>query len=462
MKNGVCMSQTVSSGNLFETVLKVSELNSLLKTMVEKEFPRLAVEGEVSGATRAASGHLYFTLKDEGAAVKVVMFRSSLARSSLSLVENGQRVVVSGSVSLYTQRGELQIIASDIKLQGLGDIFAALEKLKKHYQERGYFDPDRKKKLPLLPRSVGLITSRTGAACRDVINILQRRFPGMEIVFLPVKVQGQGAALEIAAAIDYFNAELSDRVDVLIVGRGGGSYEDLWAFNETPVIEAVYRSSIPVISAVGHEIDFTIADFVADLRAATPSAAAELVVGQKEDLMQKINFLAGGLVHQLERLISARRTKLHQCLLDSGLARFPARVLERMQLLDGADLEMQRRLNDLLDNRRRKLAGLAERLAAQDLGRRSQLAAAQLQNAALRLHKAFTSGLQQAGERVNLLQAGLEALSPQAVLQRGYSLTTAADGQVISDSRQLQNGAEIGIRFFRGSVSAVVHGGNHE
>ena len=218
----------------------------------------------------------------------------------------------------------MQIIASDMRLQGIGDIFAALEKLKKAYGEKGYFDPQRKKPLPLLPGRIGVVTSPTGAAVRDIVRILRRRFPGIAIVIYPAKVQGEGAAVEIAAGIDYFNnAGAAEAVDVLIVGRGGGSYEDLWAFNEAPVVEAIYHSRIPVISAVGHETDFTIADFVADLRAATPSAAAELVVGKKDEFLSRIDFLRHGLMRHMEKAAARKKIGAAAAARRFGPGRFP-------------------------------------------------------------------------------------------------------------------------------------------
>ncbi len=294
-----------------EKVYKVSELTQLVKLTLETQFSAIAVLGEASGVVLASSGHLYFTLKDGAGAMKVVMFRGQLQKSALNRLENGQQIIVQGTLSVYPLRGEMQIIANNMRLQGIGDIFAALEKLKKTYQEQGYFDERRKKPLPLLPGRIGVVTSPTGAAVRDIVRILRRRFPGIAIVIFPAKVQGEGAAAQIALGIEYFNnADQDEKVDVLIVGRGGGSYEDLWAFNEAPVVEAIYHSRIPVISAVGHEIDFTIADFVADMRAATPSAAAEIVVGKKDEFMSRIDFLRHSLMRHMEKLLHEKKSTL--------------------------------------------------------------------------------------------------------------------------------------------------------
>jgi exodeoxyribonuclease VII large subunit len=348
-----------------EKIFKVSELTQLVKLTLESQFASIQVLGEASGVVLASSGHLYFTLKDNAGAMKVVMFRSQLLKSTLKRLENGQQIIVRGVLSVYPARGEMQIIASDMRLQGIGDIFAALEKLKKAYQEKGYFDPERKKKLPLLPGRIGVVTSPTGAAVRDIVRILRRRFPGIEIVIYPAKVQGEGAAAEIAAGIDYFNqAPFGTQVDVLIVGRGGGSYEDLWAFNEAPVIEAIYHSQLPVISAVGHETDFTIADFVADLRAATPSAAAELVVGKKDEFLQRIDFFRHAFMRHMEMRLHEKKSAWFHLLMDSALADFPSRLLEKAQQLDNDEFALNRLFQQSRIGKLARLNRTAQRFAA--------------------------------------------------------------------------------------------------
>jgi len=395
-----------------EKLLKVSELNNLIKRALESQFPAVKVLGEASGVTYATSGHLYFTLKDESAAIRVVMFKSSLTRLPLSRLENGQQVVVGGVLSMYQPRGEVQIIASSLRPRGIGDIFAELERLKKYYQEKGYFDLSRKRPLPLLPKRIGVVTSPTGAAFADVRRILGRRFPGIEIVLFPARVQGEGAAEEIAAGIDFFNDRLFPAVDVLIVGRGGGSYEDLWAFNQSPVIEAIFRSRLPVISAVGHEIDFTIADFVADLRAATPSAAAELVVGRKQELAERIDFLRTRMARQMENVFHGRWAEWSHSLLDSSLARFGGTIQERIQTLDNLEFELRNR---------------------------------------------FTGRMAMLQESTMVLAAKLASLDPQSILRKGYSITTRRrGGQTVKDAAQLKADEMVAIRFARGRVAARV------
>jgi exodeoxyribonuclease VII large subunit len=440
-----------------EKVYKVSELTQLVKLTLETQFSSIQVLGEASGVVLASSGHLYFTLKDSAGAMKVVMFRGQLQKSALNRLENGQQVIVQGTLSVYPLRGEMQIIASNMRLQGIGDIFAALEKLKKAYQEKGYFDPQRKKPLPLLPGRIGVVTSPTGAAVRDIVRILQRRFPGIAIVIFPAKVQGEGAAAEIASGIEYFNNSVPDeKVDVLIVGRGGGSYEDLWAFNEAPVIEAIYHSQIPIISAVGHEIDFTIADFVADLRAATPSAAAELVVGKKDEFLNRIDFLRHGLMRHMEMCLHEKKSTLAQLLMDSSLAEFPGRLQELAQRLDGGEFALVRLFQQCLNRRLSRWNRAAQRFAAFDMGAMLKNRDLQVLNLRLQVDSHFAQRLQQQGDKIGLLDSKLAGMNPENILAKGYSITTDQQQQVVRDASLLAADEKIRIRFARGSAAAKV------
>ncbi|HNX96226.1 MAG TPA: exodeoxyribonuclease VII large subunit [Candidatus Aminicenantes bacterium] len=438
-----------------ERILPVSELNALLKGRLESEFPLVRVAGETSGVTYAASGHLYLTLKDATGSLRVVMFRGQMTRSHQPRVENGREVVVKGQVSMYAPRGEVQLIAQEITAKGVGDIYAALERLKTHYQELGYFDPQRKKRLPLLPRRIGVVTSPTGAAVRDIVHVLHRRFPGLELILYPAKVQGEGASAEVAAGIDYFNAAYQD-LDVMIVGRGGGAYEDLWAFNEPPVVEAIHASRIPVISAVGHEIDFTIADFVADLRAPTPSAAAEMVVGRKDDFLSRLAHQQDLLGRRLERNLHSGREALWDLLDDTSLPRFAGRVMERAQRLDNLDFDLHRRVQQGLRDRNMRGARLAEGLARLDLMRRVETGRLAAERSFLALQAAMTA---RRGDRERALAtaiAALEARGPEQVLARGYSITTRGAGEVVRDAADLRPGETLNIRFHRGETRAVV------
>jgi exodeoxyribonuclease VII large subunit len=440
-----------------ERVYKVSELTQLLKLTLESQFASIQVLGEASGVVLASSGHLYFTLKDNAGAMKVVMFRGQLLKSTMKKLENGQQIIVRGTLSVYPARGEMQIIASDMRLQGIGDIFAALEKLKKAYQEKGYFDPERKKKLPLLPGRIGVVTSPTGAAVRDIVRILRRRFPGIEIVIYPAKVQGEGAAAEIAAGIEYFNDASPDaKVDVLIVGRGGGSYEDLWAFNEAPVVEAIYHSRIPLISAVGHETDFTIADFVADLRAATPSAAAELVVGKKDEFLNRIDFLRHSLMRHIEMRLHEKKSSLGQLRTDSSLAEFPGRLQELAQRLDGGEFALVRLFQQSLNRRLGQWDRAAQRFAACDVGGLVRNRGLQVLNLRMRIDARFSERLQARRERIRVLDSKLTGMDPERILAKGYSITTDRAERVVRDASTLAADEQIRIRFFRGSAAARV------
>ncbi len=439
-----------------EKIFKVSELTQLVKLTLESQFASIQVLGEASGVVLASSGHLYFTLKDNAGAMKVVMFRGNLQKSTLGKLENGQQIIVRGILSVYPARGEMQIIANDMRLQGIGDIFAALEKLKKAYQEKGYFDSQRKKKLPLLPGRIGVVTSPTGAALRDIVRILRRRFPGIEIVIYPAKVQGEGAAGEIAAGIEFFNQRCEPGVDVLIVGRGGGSYEDLWAFNEAPVIEAIYHSQIPVISAVGHETDFTIADFVADLRAATPSAAAELVVGKKDEFLQRIDFLRHAFMRHMEKRLHEKKSAWVHWLMDSALADFPSRLMEKAQQLDNNEFALNRLFQQSRIGKLARLNRTVQRFAAFDLSALLKNKGWQVENLYMQIGSQFSERLQSHREKIRVLASKLVTMNPENILAKGYSITSDSRQKVIKDAATLAADENISIRFARGSIAAKI------
>ncbi|MCK4401817.1 exodeoxyribonuclease VII large subunit [bacterium] len=288
-------------------IFTVSELTSRIKNLLEESFPSVWVEGEVSNCRMPSSGHIYFTLKDEQSQLKAVFFRGANQRIKFK-IEDGLKVLALGNISVYQCRGDYQLIVGLLQPRGIGELQLAFEQLKRKLQKEGLFAPEHKKPIPLFPRRIGIVTSPTGAAIRDILNVINRRFHQVEILINPVKVQGEGAGEEIADAIDEFN-ETGD-MDVLIVGRGGGSMEDLWAFNEEIVARAIYNSNIPVISAVGHEIDFVISDFVADLRAPTPSAAAELVVGEMKQITQKIRDFQTRIISALTNNLSLYKQEI--------------------------------------------------------------------------------------------------------------------------------------------------------
>lgn len=306
------------------TVISVSQLNRYVASILDSD-PNLSgvqVTGEVSSFRRYPSGHLYFTLKDAGCSVSCVMFRSSADTVQFN-PEDGMKVIVDARASLYDRDGKFQLYVNFMRPDGIGDLYAAFELLKKKLQNEGLFDVDKKKQIPLLPRRIGVATSSSGAVIRDIINVLGRRFPGFNLLLIPVKVQGEGAAASIVKAIETFNQR--DDIDVIIVGRGGGSMEDLWCFNDEALARAVYASRIPVISAVGHETDFTICDFVADLRAPTPSAAAELVVPVKQELEDRLNDFSTLLKRNLSNNLDYSKLRLHHAA-DSVYLTNPSRI----------------------------------------------------------------------------------------------------------------------------------------
>ena len=357
---------------LEQQVFSVTTLTQAIKQTLEDGFFTIWVEGEISNLATPRSGHVYFTLKDEAAQLRAVIFKSA-ARLVRFELENGMQVLLRGSLSVYEARGEYQLIVSHAEPRGAGALQAAFEQLKRRLEAEGLFDPAHKRPIPLLPKKIGVVTSPTGAAIRDILNIVNRRFANVHVLIAPARVQGAEAPTEIVRAIEMLN-RLPD-VDALIVGRGGGSLEDLWAFNEESVARAIFASRIPVISAVGHEIDFTIADFVADLRAPTPSAAAELVVRNKADLAQTLD---------------AQHTRLKQAM---------RHLLDRSR---AAAAHAARRLSDP----RRRLNELQQRV--DDLSQR--------------LARTMRHALERKQAQRNTLIAKLDALSPLAVLAKGYAI----------------------------------------
>ena len=410
-------------------IYSVAELNRTARFTLENGIGEVWVEGEISRLTRHASGHWYFTLKDAEAAVSCAIFKQNNV-SVLFEPKDGLKVRVLGQASLYEPRGSYQLIIRKMEEAGKGSLQEQFEKLKAKLAVEGLFDTGRKKPLPLLPRKIGVVTSPTGAAIRDIINVLTRRFPNVEILLAPVIVQGEGAAGKIAAAIDYLNTR--DDIDVMIVGRGGGSIEDLWAFNEEIVARAIAASRIPVISAVGHEIDFTISDFVADVRAPTPSAAAELAVPVKTELETRIARLAARLggslqnqVHILrERIPGYRQTMIQTLRTD---------VRQRQQRIDESALRLTHELKNSVTVLRQQLPNFYQRMA-----HRIESAAAERK------------------QNLRRLEVQLRALSPLAVLDRGYSLTQTADGAVVRDAAGLKKGTMLKTRFAKGSVISEV------
>lgn len=434
-------------------IYSVSELSLELKGLLERQFPDVWVAGEVSNCRAAGSGHFYFTLKDASAQLRAVCFRNQ-ARYLKFKPQDGISVIARGHLSVYEARGEYQLYVEFLEPAGLGALQLAFEQLKQKLAAEGLFDAARKKPPPLLPRAVGMVTSPSGAAVRDILRVLGRRFRNMNVVIYPVKVQGEGAAEEIAAGIEHFNRH--PLVDVMIVARGGGSLEDLWAFNEEIVARAIAVSKIPVISAVGHETDFTIADFVADLRAPTPSAGAELVVRRKQDFLADLD----NRVHRISQLIRLKLSEIRERLTGLTMHRvfqtLAARIQERAQRLDDGVVSLERamraRLNWAREEWMRASAGVVRYDFRQLLG----LKRARLDERAAKFEHEFARYLAERRARLNQVEAILRERSPLVILNRGYSITRDAAGKIVRDAEQIAVGDDISIRLARGELGATV------
>lgn len=429
-----------------KTILTVSRLTALLRGVLEENFEQLWVQGEVSNLSLPSSGHCYFTLKDSGAQLRCVMFKSAVKNLKFRPTD-GMALVVRGHVSVYDQRGEYQLICEYLEPSGVGALQTAFLQLKEKLSSEGLFAAQHKQSLPRFPRRVGVVTSPTGAAIHDILNVLKRRFAALEVQIYPVRVQGEGSALEIARAIDDLN-RLAE-VDVMIVGRGGGSLEDLWAFNEEVVARAVYRSKIPIISAVGHETDWSICDFVADLRAPTPSAAAEIVIATADDLRGQIQTLSRQLVREisnrlatLDAAVGGLRRALHEP--RTMLGHLAQRVDDLNERLDQALLnsvkDRQQHFNGL-ENTLRYLNPVARINALNQKIDLLSEQAEKLMSHKIDLHK------QGFGESA----ARLEVLSPLKTLARGYAIAArVVDGQVVTDTSELNVGEPLLVTLHRG------------
>jgi len=433
--------------------LTVGELTARLRDLLVKNFADVLVEGEVSNCREAQSGHIYFTLKDDKAQVKCVWFRQQM-RGVRFRPEDGLKVTVRGSIGVYEQRGEYQIYVETMDPAGRGALQLAFEQLKRKLESEGLFDGKHKKELPRLPSRIGLITSPKGAAVRDVIRILRRRFPNVHVLLVPVRVQGEGAAGEIARALRFFNQRQS--ADVLILARGGGSLEDLWAFNEEVVARAIFDSQIPVISGVGHETDFTIADFVADVRASTPSAAAEIVVQTRREFEKHIASLRDALAEQLRFRILVLSRRVHELGARRGFRRPLDLLRQRRQRSDEMTARLAQGLRGRLQQSRRRFTLAHLRIAGFDF--RSRIARVRLrfekQSAELGLRAERL--LRSQRERIERLGVQLQERGPLKALERGYAIATDSAGNILHSSEQVAVGDSVFIRLHRGGVTAEV------
>lgn len=429
-------------------VLTVSELTQEIKETLEVKFFDVWVEGEISNLRIPPSGHLYFTLKDDFSQIRAVLFRMR-SRAIRFVPEDGLHVICRGRVSLYEKRGDYQLILEEMEPKGIGALQLAFLQLKERLEKEGLFEPSHKKPIPVFPETIGIVTSPTGAVIQDMIQIIQRRFENVAILLYPVRVQGEGASEEIAEAIQYFNR--MKNADVIIVGRGGGSLEDLWAFNEEKVARAIYHSRIPVISAVGHETDYTISDFVADLRAPTPSAAAELVVKDKRDLERHLQYLKSRLENQVSALLGEIRADLSYLI--KSLPDMKKRVEDDLLRLD--DLLNRSRKSLFWDLKRKgeKRLHLTQRLELRSpihtvMGFKSFII--EIRN---RLNRSLRHSIEIRKETLRGIFGKLESLSPLAILERGYSITRKLPFlQILRDVSQVRAGDRVEVKLYRGSL----------
>jgi exodeoxyribonuclease VII large subunit len=434
-------------------IYTVSRLNSEVRLTLELQFRQLWLVGEVSNFVAASSGHWYFSLKDQAAQVKVAMFKTSNRNAAFS-PRNGQQVMVRARISVYEPRGEYQLLADFIEPAGDGLLRQQYEQLKAKLAAEGLFAPERKKQLPVNPRKIGVITSPTGAAIRDILTVLQRRAPGLEVIIYPSLVQGVQAASDLTAALQL--AIRRNECDVLIIGRGGGSLEDMWCFNDETLARTIAHCPIPIVSAVGHEIDFSISDFVADLRAATPSAAAELVSPDQQHQLTQLMQLKQRLAQSMrQRLGFAAQQFLHQ---HSKLQLLhPARRLQQQQQrLDELQIRLSQAMQQRLARKSQQLQLQRKSLALVSPQQRLQRQQQQLQQLQHKLQQAMAGQQQQHRQRWQRLSGQLHIVSPLATLQRGYSIVFAEDGTVIKDQQQVAAGNKVLVRLANGGFSATV------
>jgi len=417
-----------------DKIYSVSAVTEIIKLTLETAFPVLWVEGEISNFHRHSSGHLYFTLKDAKSQLKGVMFRFEARKVAFDL-KDGLMVLCRGRINVYEPRGEYQIVAEVVEPKGKGALQLAFEQLKEKLQAEGLFDPGRKKTLPLRPRTIGIVTSPRGAAIADILRTLERRYARLHILIYPAKVQGEGAAAEIVEGIDYLGA--FPGIDVIIVGRGGGSIEDLWAFNEEPVARAIYRSPVPIISAVGHEVDFTIADFVADIRASTPSAAAEMVIEKEQAFEERITGLAERAARSAKYSLQERRNAIVALTHHRIFQGFKVKVLNLEQRVD----ELETRAWKVI---RAEKQMIAEKQAVVLL-------------ATERLRNRIGEKLKALGGRWETLSAGLHALSPLNILKKGYTLCWKEEGfRLVRKPGEVAGGDDVIVSFAEGELACRV------
>jgi len=436
-----------------QQIWSVAELTARISNVLATQFANLWVEGEVSNYHAAQSGHLYFTLKDAKAQVKCVCFRTQAMRLKFR-PEDGLKLIVRGSISVYEPRGEYQIYVEHIEPSGVGALQLAFEQLKKRLEAEGLFDEARKKPLPLLPRRIGVVTSPKGAAVRDIIRILRRRFPNLHLIVYPVRVQGDGAAEDIVAALKYFNRKRL--VDVILLARGGGSIEDLWAFNEEIVARAIAACTIPVVSGVGHETDFTIADFVADVRASTPSSAAEIVVQSRQEFQRHLRDLEHKISRQMRYILLEWRHRVKDLATHMGFRRLEDMLRRHRQQTDELTSRLAVALQGRIERLRHRYTIAGTRITSFDFRARIRTISLRLAQRSVELGVRMERLLVGKIQQLERLRLQLEERSPLRVLQRGYAICTDAEGNVVSAADQVAIGAEVQVQLARGRLGAEV------
>lgn len=433
-------------------IFKVSEIISLIKQIIETAFPEVLIKGEISNL-KNYSGNLFFTLKDELSQIKCILFKG-YTRNLKFTPKDGMSVIIRGTPSFYETRGDFQIIANHMEPLGIGALKIAFEELKKKLAEKGYFDEKRKKAIPLFPKTIGVITSPKGAVIRDILNILKRRYLNLHIIIFPVKVQGEGAGKEIADAVKTANKNFYGQIDVLILARGGGSFEDLFAFNEEILADAIYHSKIPIISAVGHETDFTIADFVADLRAPTPSAAAELVIQKKSEIISHIMQL-----YKRSTILTKKHILLTQkrILAEKRLLKAPVSTMRQYNLyLIDSKKQLLSLTNSCITKYKHKVSSLEQHLRLLSPLKVIDTLKKQITASFSNFLKSTNFAILKKKERFSYTVGKLEMLSPLKILSRGYSITFDKHGQIVKDSEVLSLNDEIKTRLNKGTIWSVV------
>ncbi len=434
-----------------KNILSVSQLNRRAKQLLETHLPLIWVSGEISNFARPASGHWYFSLKDERAQIRCAMFKQANSRLRWQ-PSSGEHVLVRARVSLYEGRGDYQLIVEHMEQAGAGALQQAFEDLKYKLQQEGLFDEANKQTLPQFPKHIGIITSPTGAAVRDILSVIQRRYPIVNTSIIPVPVQGEGAAIEIIKGIK--KAINFSGFDLLILSRGGGSIEDLWAFNNETLARAIYACPIPVVSAVGHEIDFTITDFVADVRAPTPSVSAEISTPDLNEWLQTVDFLQEQLITHQHRVIQQKQQEL--AFLTKRLRHPNEQIRNQKQQLEKIEKALLNTMNAIVTSHTKDLASVTKRLKLQHPDKKIQIFAEKLNQLNAQSRRALLQILQSKKQALSASAQVLNAVNPLTVLARGYSITTGANGSVVRSADEVTIGDEVSTRLSKGNITSRV------